>query len=403
MANVLGNLFKDIADAIRSKNGETGTMKPAEFPEKIAAIQTGGGGGSGDVRYVTFLSHDGTVILGIKAVAVGDDCADPVDRGLFDAPTRESTAQYEYTFAGWSTIANGAPSSSALKAVTEDRTVYAAYTASVRYYTITYYDEDGATVLKTENLAYGSIPSYSPKKSGYEFVEWVPTPTAVTGNTSYKATWKAMSSFGSADWAEIVSIVESGNAQEYFRIGDQRIITYNGKDVTLQIIGFDHDELYSGSGKAGMTIWTKDIVQTRAFNGGPSTSGGYGLSGMANYVNSTCKGYLPEEIASSIKRVKKYYSDGKTSGSVVASNGYDLWLLSTTEIGADGYGHKSGEGAVYPFFDGTNGPRNKGASWWTRSVYTPGTNGTFAYVDSDGSMKNAVATGSRGLVFGFCI
>ena len=43
MANALGTLFQNIASAIRAKTGETGTMKPAEFPEKIAAIETGGG------------------------------------------------------------------------------------------------------------------------------------------------------------------------------------------------------------------------------------------------------------------------------------------------------------------------------------------------------------------------
>lgn len=43
MANALGTLFQNIADAIRGKTGETGTMKPAEFPKKIASIETGGG------------------------------------------------------------------------------------------------------------------------------------------------------------------------------------------------------------------------------------------------------------------------------------------------------------------------------------------------------------------------
>lgn len=41
MANVLGTLFGDIANAIREKSGESGTMKPAEFPEKISGISTG--------------------------------------------------------------------------------------------------------------------------------------------------------------------------------------------------------------------------------------------------------------------------------------------------------------------------------------------------------------------------
>lgn len=38
--SALGNLFSDIAGAIREKTGETGTMKPAQFPEKILGIET---------------------------------------------------------------------------------------------------------------------------------------------------------------------------------------------------------------------------------------------------------------------------------------------------------------------------------------------------------------------------
>ena len=40
MANVLGELFGEIAESIRSKTGDTATMKPAQFPEKISAIKT---------------------------------------------------------------------------------------------------------------------------------------------------------------------------------------------------------------------------------------------------------------------------------------------------------------------------------------------------------------------------
>jgi hypothetical protein len=42
MVNELGNLFSDIARAIRGKTGDTGTIKPIEFPEAIEAIETGG-------------------------------------------------------------------------------------------------------------------------------------------------------------------------------------------------------------------------------------------------------------------------------------------------------------------------------------------------------------------------
>jgi hypothetical protein len=44
MENVLDELFSNIADAIRSKTGETDTMKPMEFPDKISSIEAGSGG-----------------------------------------------------------------------------------------------------------------------------------------------------------------------------------------------------------------------------------------------------------------------------------------------------------------------------------------------------------------------
>ena len=42
--SVLSDLFAAIAAAIREKNGESGTMKPADFPSKISAIPVGTGG-----------------------------------------------------------------------------------------------------------------------------------------------------------------------------------------------------------------------------------------------------------------------------------------------------------------------------------------------------------------------
>ena len=164
MANVLGELFQDIADAIRGKTGETGTMKPIDFPSAIASIVTGSGGGGGGsstdvrVKYVTFMN--GATELIKYPVIVGDTCHDPVTNNSIPAPTKESTAQYTYEHNGWSLTDGGDASVSALTNVTEDRTVYAAFKATVREYTITYLDSDGVTVLKTEQLPYGTVPSY---------------------------------------------------------------------------------------------------------------------------------------------------------------------------------------------------------------------------------------------------
>lgn len=60
MANVLGELFGSIADAIRDKTGETGTMKPSDFPQKIHGII---GGSSGTLTYTdgSFFSAEGGI------------------------------------------------------------------------------------------------------------------------------------------------------------------------------------------------------------------------------------------------------------------------------------------------------------------------------------------------------
>ena len=57
-------------------------------------------------------------------------------------------------------------------------------------YTVTYYDTDGTTVINTEQVPYGEVPSYVCTKAPYEanayvFKGWDPAPVAVTGEASY--------------------------------------------------------------------------------------------------------------------------------------------------------------------------------------------------------------------------
>ncbi len=180
-----------IGEAIRAKTGKSDKLTLDQMPGEIASI-SGGGGSSADVRYVTFMNGD--TVLYKKPVAVGDDCVDVVAKGLVSTPTKESTAQYNYTYYGWGATDNGAADANILKNITEDKTVYAIYTATARMYTITYYDSDGTTVLKTAQVAYGATPSYSPTKADHMFMGWTPAVSTVTGNAYYTAQWKELES-----------------------------------------------------------------------------------------------------------------------------------------------------------------------------------------------------------------
>lgn len=178
-----------------------GTIKKPEtlIPENIAkdvevagivGTHEGGGGGSVEgTATVAFCNYDGTELFS-RLVFVGDNCPDPIAQGKINEPTRESTEQYTYyAYEGWSLTAGGTASASALNVVMEDRTVYAAFVANVRYYTVRFYD--GTTLMKEEQVAYGSKATEpETSKDGYDFIGWTPSDLTIYVDTDFYGTWE---------------------------------------------------------------------------------------------------------------------------------------------------------------------------------------------------------------------
>jgi hypothetical protein len=411
-----------IADAIRGKTGGSDPILVADMAEQIDGI-TGGGGSAEGVHYVTFMSQDGTTELYRRVVADGDDCAEPVSRGLISAPTKESTAQYDYSFVGWATTPNGAWDENALKAVTENKTVYAAYASVLRHYTITFYDDDGTTVLKTESLAYGAIPNYAPEKDGCTFENWTPALAAVTCDASYTAVWMDAILFASSSWANIAKVCESGKAATTFALGDERIIpvTVNGTtyDYKAKIVGFDHDDLADGTGKAGISVlfFTTPPETEWALNGNVSVP--YANSKIYSFANSFITN-LPSELQSVIKGVTKEV--GATGSTTVTNLDMSLWVASMIELGVRAEEFTGGTplGTEYAFFAGTaksygdpNDSQRKvytqdgavissNVTLWTRTPSKTVTSRAalrgIGYSNISGDVTN-----KRSLVIGFCI
>ena len=137
--------------------------------------------------YLYYYNYDGTSLLFTETITDGGDGA------YIGNPSRDSTAQYSYTFAGWSTTPNGEADPNARLNVEADRNVYAAYTATVRTYTVTFYNE--SSVLQTvQNVPYGGSATYTgsnPEKGvDYTFTGFVPDGTNITGDTDCYAQYR---------------------------------------------------------------------------------------------------------------------------------------------------------------------------------------------------------------------
>lgn len=121
--------------------------------------------------------------------------------GTLPTPTRASTAEYSYTFAGWFTAATGGTQITASTTVTKDVTYYAHWTATKRSYTATFNGNGGgtpspSTITKEYNTALGTLPTCT--RTGYTFLGWytassggtkISTTTVVTKDITYYAQW----------------------------------------------------------------------------------------------------------------------------------------------------------------------------------------------------------------------
>ena len=132
---------------------------------------------------VSYYDEDGTTFLSSERVNQGESCVNA------PTPTKASTAQYSYTFSGWSATVGGVVDSTILQNITESKSVYAVYTATLRSYTVSYYDYDN-TFISSETVSYGNncanIPTPNTtvlRRSGYRFDGWSTTPDGTVDAT----------------------------------------------------------------------------------------------------------------------------------------------------------------------------------------------------------------------------
>lgn len=240
--------------------------------------------------------------------------------------------------------------------------------------------------------------------------------------------------FANASWSEISEISESGSASEYFAIGDEKIIELStGEEITLVILGFDHDDLSDNSGKAGMTIGMKNLLAGKyPMSATLTNEGGWDDSEMRTSRMSMFLSQLPLDLQNIIKQVNKKATIGSQNTTVITSAD-KLFLLSLAELASKtslensaGASIKNNattyelEGTQYEYFKNTLGDGDlwnasptlikklsngdgSNSDWWSRSPVL-GNNTAFWYISSSGDINfNASKNISCGVSFCFCV
>lgn len=241
-------------------------------------------------------------------------------------------------------------------------------------------------------------------------------------------------SFSEATPEQIAAIASAGLASEYFNVGDETNIELTtGEVITVVILGFNHDDLADGSGKAPISIGMNNLLATTyRMNATGTNAGGWNESEMRTSTMNTLFNLLPTSWKNIIKTVNKKATAGSQSENITTSAD-KLWLLAMSEIFSatsiensttttikDYAGTYNAEGTQYKYYENLIGDNNGGTGtnsllikklsngsgsanyWWMRSPNVSSST-NFRYIGSTGSVGNNDAGSSYGVSFGFCV
>lgn len=363
-----------------------------------------------DTTYRVQFMNDSTV-YDTQWIVSGESATTPTPN-----PTKASTAQYTYTFINWDKSYTN---------VTEPLTVNAVYTATVRTYTVRFYN--GSTLLQTvTNVPYGGSATYTgdtpvDETNGYAFEGWNPSPTNITGDTSCYAQFANPYQYAEIDdtWAQIFAAIDDGSYKTKYHIGNYKPLDLGFAGIiNMQIVAMDADVKADGTGKAPIT-WIGEQLLARDHRMNPELAGdsgnrtegtgaigGWEKSEMRSWLKSTIKPLIPSEVRSRIVEVSKTTqicnSDETTTKNAITTD--DVWIPSYREI-MGGTGRES-EGSYYSGVFNNKERRKKmmihnssTTKWFLRS--TQGTRSFWA-IANDGGHSTAFALSEFSVALGFC-
>ena len=219
--------------------------------------------------------------------------------------------------------------------------------------------------------------------------------------------------FANNSWETIFDAADKGIAQDIWNTDGncyKDVTLNNGEVYTLEIMGFNHDELADGTGYANMTIGMQHLLnQTRAMNSTDTNEGSFVGSEMYDWLEGEFYNNLPDVFKQHIKTVNKVTGNGSGSNSGTRTDAMKIFLFSEQEV----FGSKSqsvgNEGSQYSRFTTSsarikklNNGLGSANGWWLRSPQSD-TSSRFCAVASGGTTNHNHASLSYGVCVGFCV
>ena len=209
--------------------------------------------------------------------------------------------------------------------------------------------------------------------------------------------------FADNSWEKIIAVCQSGNAPDSWAVGDSKMMTINGTDYQIDIIGKNHDT-YTAGGTAPLTFQMHDCYGAKTMNNSDTNSGGWTSCRMRSTHLPDILALMPSEVQTAIREVNKLTSAGSQSATI-NTTADKLFLLAEVEIFGSTSNSVSGEGTQYAYYKAGNSKiKNASGSdprWWTRSPRKNSIYG-FCYVGPTGNSETKDADYSFGVAFAFC-
>ena len=207
-----------------------------------------------DQFQVTFYNDDD--IVSRQWVLSGGDASFPSE-----TPEREATGGYVYTFVGWSANKNAATATANVqKNITTHKDIYAAYSSTIRYYTVFYWN-NGTLFNTVEHVNYqqnGIISATAPPTpSGSTFVGWRPSGMYVEENKNAQSLFYYDTEITDS-WEDIIRACETGEYVDKYKPGNWKMLdlgsTYG--NIKMRISGLN---THYGPGMVKLPIsWEAD-------------------------------------------------------------------------------------------------------------------------------------------------